>query len=359
MKKAIIVIVLSVCAMLALAPSALADGVADEYIADFEKLLPSDMSDIVTDTEALTRSVSIEALISEITALISGEGSRIVTFLLALISMGIIGSLAAALGLKLSSATERAVGVIASLLVFSYVGGLFRSMADTMSDICAFFSGAIPIYTAISVSSGAVSTAGAQALGMNFTASLLGGVGISVMTAVVGTGLAMALVSFFGDERTDALSRSVQSFFKWLCGIATALIMATLSLQTVVCSASDSAVLRAARYAASGMIPIVGGAVSGALSTLAAGLAYAKGIVGVGSVAVIVTLALAPLVLLLLYRLALSLAISFVGFVGSPCIRRIYAAYKTALDSLCAVYALCACLCIFEIILFMKSGVVS
>lgn len=359
MKKVVISILIATALIFLFSPVALADGISDGYIEDFRGILLDGQGEELTDTRSLMNAVSIEALLSEIISIARGEGSRVIAFLLALIGIGIISSLSASVGTKLAVATERAIGVVASIAVFSYLGEIFSSAESGILKISSFFSAAVPIYTAISVSSGAVSTASVQALGMNFTSALLGGAGISVMTAAVGMGVASALTSFMGDGRTEALSKSVHGFFKWLCGIATALIMATLSLQSIISTVSDSAVLRAARYAASGMIPMVGGTVSGALSTLAAGLAYAKGIVGAGSVALIVTLALSPLIILLLYRLALSLAISFVSFIGTPCIQKIYSSYKSALDSLCAVYALSACLCIFEIILFMKSGVVT
>ena len=183
-----------------------------------------------------------------------------------------------------TSVCERAVGAVTSLVAFSYVGVLFSSAKEGIGKIASFLSAAVPIYTAISVSSGATSTAASQAAGMNFTASLLGGAGIKVMTSVVGLGLAMALVSFFSDARTDALSKSASGLFKWVCGLATAIIMATLSLQSIVCTAQDSAVLRAAKYAASGMIPIVGGSVSETLRTVASSVQYIKSIVGVSGI---------------------------------------------------------------------------
>ncbi len=333
-----------------------ADDASRDSLRDFESILPESMTGITESTDELLDRIGIAALVEEIISIIEHSGSRVLELLLCLVALGAFTAVAENLSGKLGGVAVSAIGAVSSLCVFSYIGELFFSTKENLSQLCGFFSSAIPIFTAVSVSSGAVGTASVQAVGMNFTLSLISGVGTGVMLLAVGMGLSLALLSFFGDERINALSGTVSGFFKWLTGIGTTLVIATFSLQSVVASASDGVAMRAAKYAASGMIPVVGGAVSGALSTLGSGLAYAKGVIGAGSVAVIVSMALSPLILMLLYRAALSLAATLCSLFSCG-VTRIYNAYRTALDSLIAVYSLCGCVVIFEIILFMKSGV--
>lgn len=334
-----------------------ADDYSDEQLQRFEDILPESLSGITEDTDALLESLGISALAEEIIAIIRHNSSRVIALFLSCLGLGALMALSASISNRLGRASLSALGAITSLTVFSYIGELFFSAKENLTELCGFFSSAIPIFTAVSVSSGAVGTASVQAMGMNFTLSLISGVGVGVMLLAVGMGLSLAMLSFFGDERVGALSGSVSGFFKWLVGISTTLIIATFSLQSVVASASDGVAMRAAKYAASGMIPVVGGAVSGALSTLMAGLSYVRGIIGAGSVVAVVSIALAPLVIMLLYRAALSLSGTLCALFDSGGAVKIFGAYKTALDSLIAVYALSACVILFEIILFMKSGV--
>ena len=112
--------------------------------------------------------------------------------------------------------------------------------------------------------------------------------------------------------------------------------------------------MRAARYAAGGLIPTVGSAVSGAISTLVGGLSAVGGIIGASSVFVISAMALSPLVMLLLYRLAFYLA-SLVGeFSGFRC--EAVEAFSSALDTLVSVYAVTTTVYILEIILLISGG---
>ncbi len=334
-----------------------AEGAADEALSEFEELLPPELSGITAEPDRLLDAISVRALAEEVLLLAFGERGRIISFLMLLLGCAVLIAVSGYASGKLSEPCRLAVGALCSLLIFERVGDVFLSIDDSLTRVTELFSALIPIFTGITLSGGGVATASAQAAGMNITLAVVGRAGTAVMLSAVGLGLALALLSAFGDENIALLSKSLSGFFKWAVGIATTAIAATLSLQSVVATAADSAAMRAAKYAASGLIPVVGSAVSGALSTLASGLSYAKGIVGAGAIAVMLSIVLSPLIILLLYRLAFSFAVSFSDFLGASAATGIFGAYRTALDTLIAVYSLCSVICIFEIILFMKGGV--
>ena len=81
-----------------------------------------------------------------------------------------------------------------------------------------------------------------------------------------------------------------------------------------------------------------------------------RDIILIGSVLVIVTIALAPLAVLLLYRLALSLSIGLLEFVGAS-VKEPFSAFRYSLDTLIATYCISVIIYVFEIILFLKGGV--
>ncbi len=351
LKLSIIVVVISLFSICAQANE------TDKHLQDFEEVLPEELRGISEDTEELISLVGIESLLSELGDALLGRRGEIISFFLLLIGCAAILSAASLCSGKLSKLCSAGVGILCSVLIFERLGAVFDETSAALLEINRFFSALIPVMSAVTVAGGGTSTAAVGAVGMNFTLSLVGGLGGALLTAVAGFGFAMGMLSSFGHEGISSVVRGVRNFFMWLLGIATALIMGTLSLQTVVSSAADSAAMRTAKYAASGMIPVVGGAVSGALSTLASGLSYVKGVIGAGAVWVIISILLAPLSVLLLYRLALSLTVSFAEFVGSAAVREPFSAFRASLDSLIAVYSLSMLLYIFEIILFVKSGV--
>jgi stage III sporulation protein AE len=143
----------------------------------------------------------------------------------------------------------------------------------------------------------------------------------------------------------------------WCIGIVSTSLAAIVSIQSVVASAHDSALLRAARYAASGAIPIVGTTVASALGTLGGGLAFVKSSIGAASIAVVLLIALSPLLTLLLYRLSFSFCSLLLEFCATPEGVRCFSAFKSALDVLIAVYSASVLVCVVQLVVFLKGGV--
>ncbi|MBQ9733923.1 MAG: hypothetical protein IJV74_06790, partial [Clostridia bacterium] len=79
--------------------------------------------------------------------------------------------------------------------------------------------------------------------------------------------------------------------------------------------------------------------------------------VGSASVVMSLILSLAPLVSILLYRLAFSICIIFLEFSGSSGGVRCFSAFKSALDALIAVYSMSTLVCIVELVVFVRGGV--
>ena len=337
--------------------SVAAEGEVDEYLSEFEGILPEDFSGISEDPDELIDRVGIEGLFGEIFDILSERRGEVASFFLTLVGIVALTSLLSLLPVRSSGGAEVAVSLICSVLIFRVIGSLFSSIADSLSRLCDFFGSLIPITVAITALGGGNSAAGVQASGMYTTLSLVGAVGEKIFGSIAALGLAISLLSAFGNEGILAVGRGIKGVFMWLIGIFSAAMTGAFSLQTLISSAADSATIRAARYAASGMIPVVGSTVSSALSTLASGLSYAKGIVGGGAIAVVVFTSLSPLILLLLYRLALSLGMILADFTGASASARIFTSFRFSLDMLISIYALSALIIIFEILLFVKVGV--
>ena len=330
------------------------DGLLDE----FYELIPSESG--VSEGGDLISEIGFDAIVSDIFSALSGEGGSVISFFLLLMGFAVImaasGNLYSDDKLSLKRNTEVAVSAIASVSIFSALLGVVTAVRDSLISVVDFFSSVIPVLTAISLSGASPATAGVQAVNMNITLAIVEKFCTGWMLPLVFALFSLALAASVGESGIARVAKGVKNVFGWGIGIACAILAAAVAMQSVVASASDSASLRAARYAASGMIPIVGATVSSALATLGGGLAFIKSTVGVTSIVVIVSLALMPLVSLLLYRLAFSGAVLFLDFAGSEGGVRCYSAFKSALDALIAVYSMSVIICIIELVIFIKGG---
>ena len=202
--------------------------------------------------------------------------------------------------------------------------------------------------------SGGSATAASCASGLNITLWLTGLLSERLLLPVVVAVFVGSAASSVLGGASERVGVGIVRGFKRLIGAIGAIVAAVFGLQTYISVAADSAAIRAAKYAAGGLVPVVGSTVSGALSTLAGGLYSLGGVIGASSVAVIVAMALSPLVLLLLYKLALYVCTLFLEFsgVGGGCI----SGFSSALDSLISVYVMTIIIYIFEVVMLIWGG---
>ena len=327
----------------------------DEFISEFEEITPEGFLDEL-EVGRIVEMLGVEGILRRLIAVLSGERSRVLSFFLLLLGVIITSSLVNLVSTELAESVRAVVGILSSVAIFHTISALVNEVFLSLNKINEFFSSFIPISIAITAFGGGESTAVTQGSGMYVTLSLLSRASGTVFSSICSFGLSAALLSPLGGQIVSSLTSAVKSIFTRVLGIFTAVITAAFSLQTLVSSSVDGASMRAARYIASGLIPVVGSTVSGALSTLASGMSYAKGIIGGGGVAVILFFAITPLVILLLFRLALSASIGVSQMLCAEC-ERMLVAYRSALDMSLAVYALSTLVYLFEIIVFIKSGV--
>lgn len=338
--------------------SAQSQEITDGILEEFSQIIPQE-SEVKVD-DSLLQGIGFEALLGDILSVVSGEWGSVASFFLMLMGFAVITAVADGAWIsdtpQLRRNVSAAVAAIASVSIFSSLDSVINTVREGFGSVLDFFSLLIPIFTATSASSGAVGCATVQATNMSITLAVLEKICTGALLPLVFALFSLALATSFGDGGIASVARGVKSAFMWVSGIVCTVLVAAMALQSLLASANDTAALRAAKYAASGMIPIVGNTVASALSTLAGGLALVKSTVGVGAIAVIISIALAPLVSLLLYRLAFSVAIIFLEFFGSEGGARCFSAFRTALDALSAVYSVSVIVCIIEIVIFLKSG---
>lgn len=340
-----------------LAVSAAAES-DEDILNDFDAIVPDGVE---LSSGDLASKIGIDSVLSEIIAAFTDKSSEMASFFLFLLGfaavLSLVGNSGPLGGKKLGANTEVAVCTVASVSIFSALYGVAQTIRTSLLTVTDFFASLIPIITVINTSGGAVSSAEVQATNMSFTLAILEKFCTGTLMPVCFAIFSLAFVGTLGVGGVSSFSRGVRSFFMWGVGIVSAILAATVAMQGVVASAADNAALRAARYAATSIIPIVGSSVASAISTLGGGLAFVKGTVGVGSVVVILIVTLAPLISLLLYRLAFSLSLIFLEFAGAEGGIRTFTSFRSALDSLIAVYAMAVLVCVVELIVFLMGGV--
>ena len=346
MKRAVFVILIFVLFFVFFGFSVSAEG-ADDYLEEFYVSFGT--------SEALTDEIGIESILSETLSALYGGGGEILAFCLFLLGSVIMISLASA-----ACEERQVVSTVTALSVIGVYGSVYKLVSVSTSALARMsemFFALIPIATGVTLAGGGVQSAGAEATAMGALFGAVSGVFVPLLLPLVSLMFVLCACAALGGTEVRSLFMRVRSTFMWLIGIVCAILMGAVALQSVISTAKDSASMRIAKYSASGLLPVIGGTVSASLSSLASGLSYAKSIIGVQSIYVLLTVALSPFVMILAYRMILSIFGGLLSFLGAAEGAGGLSYLCFSLDALLSVYGASVLLYIFEIVMFMKGGV--
>ena len=326
-----------------------------DILEDFNNVVP-DGIDRLDDVNEISESVGIKRILSEIIATVSGEKRELALFLSSLLGVCLMSALSSQFDGELSTFASRCVLIVFSVMMLDKLFFLLSGVVDSLKEINSFFEAVIPVTVAVNSLGVSPTTASTQALGMGLTLGAYSFVSTELLTPITGA-IFVCSAACTLDPVFERLSLGVRNLFVSVLGVLTVLVGATFSLQSVISSSADSALVRSARYAVSGTIPIVGNAVSGALGIALGSVSYARGIVGGGAIAVVVSLLIAPLITVLSYRMCLKLGGAFCSLCAVDGARGVLNAFIGALDTLIAVYSLTCIIYLVELAAFLKGGV--
>ena len=327
----------------------------NEILDDFYTAVPDGMGEF-DDAQSVSEALGIKHILETVIGTLRDGSSETLGFLMTLLGVALIGGLASLFDSELALYASRAVGVVSAAMLLDRLAFLLDGARETLGELNSFFAAVAPITLAINSLGASPTTASTQAMGMGITLGAFSFIGERLLGGIVGAVLVTSALSCV-DPGLVRLSRGVRRTLVSLLGVITLLLGATFSLQSTISAGADSIAIRGARYAASGAIPIVGGAVSGALGLVAGGVSYARGIVGGGAIAVVLSIVLAPLVTLLVYRLCLGLGVAVCSRCSLDGCEGVLSSFSGALDMLVAVYSLTAVVYIVELIAFLKGGI--
>ncbi len=323
------------------------------FLDSFRNIVPAEIERDVLNSEE----IGFPALIAEALSAITDSGGSLFSFFLFVLGAAALIAAASFVSERFSKISELGIMLIVGTALFAKIRVLVLGVCEMLGGVLNFCTAFLPIMAGAVAYGGGVGAAATGAAGANMTLGIIGTFVLPLMSGCASLIFSLGLLGIGGSQSTAALSNKVKNFFMWLAGICSVLLLSSLALQSAIASSADNAVMRAAKYAASSTIPIVGGAVSSAMGALGAGASYIKSTLGLGALSVILLLTLSPLAELLICRFIISVGESILDFLGISFGSRLFSSFRAALDVLIAVFVLSVSVLFLEIVILMKSGV--
>lgn len=174
---------------------------------------------------------------------------------------------------------------------------------------------------------------------------------------IVSVCLVFSTVSAFAPSMNlGGLSKAVKKTYLFLLGILMTVFAAVMGAQTALASKADTLASRAAKYAVSSFIPIVGGTVGDSLKTVAASVEYIRGAVGITAIIIILLLLMPTILSLIFNRLAIIICGSAASMLGCEREEKLLDEISSIYGYMIAVSSFCSVLFIYALTIFVRTS---
>ncbi len=340
-------------------------GMEDHLPDEVSGLLPnglfsSDPEEALTAAETLTRPEYLFRVVLEAVGLRLHD---VLTLFVTLAGLLILSALLHRLRETLAGSGE---GVSFCLRLSLYALIVTRAAAMVgwvktyFGQLSALMTGLLPVMGTLYALGGNVTAAASNEGILLLFLNVCDYVTAAVTPAVCGVCMAFALLDGFGgglQVRFAPIGGMIKRWYTTLLGFVMFLLGIALSTQSVLAASADSLGMKGIKYAVGQMLPVVGGAVSGTLGTVAAGVSLLRSVSGVCGVILVGLLLLPTLVQLLLFRMCYQTAATVATMLGCDGEAGLLGEMGSLYGYMAAAVGICSVVCVLALAIFAHGGV--
>ncbi|MCD7731202.1 MAG: stage III sporulation protein AE [Oscillospiraceae bacterium] len=288
------------------------DGIGDSLSSDVSEILEE--NDITADNIEGISSVSVGDVLGYVVDELISRAKYPLKIFIMLVCVIILGAAVEGMGSSISDKSlGRVYGIVGVLIAVGIISEpvteCIGTASETLSSGGSFMITYIPIFSGITASSGAVTSAVA------YNAMLLvaseAAVQISANYIMPITSLCMALgviEAINPSVNITCITVFVTKAVKFVLGFIMTVFIGLLSIQSIIGASADTIGVKAAKYLVSNCVPVIGGAVADAYTTLKSSLGILRGGVGFFGIAAIFLTVVPPLASISLMKLIFATA---------------------------------------------------
>lgn len=258
-----------------------------------------------------------DALLRQLGGVLLGQARASAGLLLTLLGLAFLTALVQALTAGREAGVQDAAGFVCRCFSLSAVLAASLSpvtlVLSCMDTLAAFMELALPALTLLLTAVGGVASAGVFQPAMTALCGTVTGAMRGAVVPLAVAGEVMGLVGALSARvRMGETAGLLKRLAKWLIGAVSALYLGATAVRGMAAAAYDGVAIRTAKYAASSLVPMVGGMVSGTMDTMLGCALLVKNAAGLAAILLTLSVVLLPLmrlaVQMLLLRAAAALA---------------------------------------------------
>lgn len=228
--------------------------------------------------------------------------------------------------------------LVAVGILYSSVNDCVSLVDETITAATVFMYSYVPVFSSILASGGSYSSGVSYYLVILGVCELISFFVKNLLVPFLGFTIAASVAEALNSGISGFnLSSTLRNIAVWILGLIATLFIGVISVQGILGTAADSLGIRAVKFAASSLIPVVGGAMSDAYSTFSGSISFLRSGVGAVGIAVILLTVISPAVTVLCLKIVLSLAKGISTFFSQQSIAGLLAGINSVLTVILGV----------------------
>ena len=237
-----------------------------------------------------------------------------------------------------NSFSETAGMLCAGAITTSGIVEKIQQVADMLTEGSNFMTAFVPVMSAVTAAGGNTVTATAYNLLLIASSQISLYASTGTITSLLGCYLAVSLVSSVNTSMNlSGLANGIKKVMIWGLGIISTVFVGILSIQGIVGKSVDTVAMKTAKFALSSSIPIVGAALSEALSSVEGSVGILRTTVGTFGIIVGLAIVLPIIINVLLTKLAIEGAGIFAEMIGTVKLCELYRSCGSVMTILIAM----------------------
>lgn len=340
------------------------------HMKEFFDSLPEEVKDKLPEglenadplnvSSALEEALSLGSVAGSLVGVFKRVFSRTALTVLALVSLALISFLIKTFAPSFAERGACAV-IFAAMCIGSVTGGVAGSetVGEYLKTVCILSQAASPACAALLVSVGRFTSAGVTVTFLSLYQSAVETVLSGIVLPMIFASYAMAFAeAVFPDKMRLNISGAICRL-----SVGITVILATVSsfifgAQSFLSGAAEGIGVKSVKFAASGLIPFVGGAIGDTASAIFAGAASVKSVFGVALIVVLAVIIISPLVSLALGRAGIGVTASLCSALGLEREERLLKKLSAAVGAQIALVACSGGAFLVMAVTFMSLGAI-
>lgn len=195
------------------------------------------------------------------------------------------------------------VSAVSSVVISLYLTEIIAASETAFTTASDFMLTYIPVLAGVAAVGGHTASAAvyssAAITAIQILSRLITTIVIPLASCIVGVTAACGLDP---DLKLDRLCEGLKKLIVWGLGLIMTLFLGILSIQSIITASADNAAMKTLKFAVSASVPIVGGAVSDALTTVSGSIAVLRSGIGGFGIAAGACMLLPPVVSAVSYK---------------------------------------------------------